>query len=77
MLGGGAELRWGVAPGSPEFATCNTQGDAHLARYNDEQSLRNALVRPPAGTPTPLGSGPATPEDIDVPDLLARLESQL
>jgi hypothetical protein len=67
------ELRWGADAGAgAEFATCNTQDAAHMARYNDEQTLRNYLERPAAGS-TPLGSGPAQGEDIDFVALIERV----
>jgi hypothetical protein len=67
------ELRWGAdASAGAEFATCNTQGEAHMKRYADEQTLRHYLERPPGGTLTPIGSGPATPEDIDFASLIER-----
>ena len=68
------EMRWGAYPSnSAEYASCNTQDAAHVQRFKDEQSLRNLIDRPAAGTPTPLGFGPAAHEDVDVPALLARL----
>ena len=44
-----------------------------MQRFNDEQSLRNLIDRPAAGTATPIGFGPQTHEDVDVPALLTRL----
>ncbi len=68
------EMRWGATPTSgAEYASCNTQDAAHAQRFKDEQSLRNIIDRPAAGTPTPIGFGPAAHEDVDVPALLARL----
>jgi hypothetical protein len=68
------EMRWGATPTSgAEYASCNTQDAAHVQRFTDEQSLRNIIDRPAAGTATPIGFGPATHEDVDVPALLARL----
>jgi hypothetical protein len=67
------EMRWGALPGGSEFATCNTQSEAYTKRFSDEASLRNIIDRPAAGTPTPLGTGPAQHEDVDVPALLQRL----
>jgi hypothetical protein len=68
------ELRWGAdASAGAEFSTCNTQDDAHVKRYNDEQSLRNYVDRPAGGTTTPLGSGPQTPTDIDFVARIQRL----
>jgi hypothetical protein len=68
------EMRWGAYPSNPaEFATCNTQSDAYTKRFHDETSMRNIIDRPAAGTPTPLGTGPAEHEDVDVPALLQRL----
>jgi hypothetical protein len=68
------EMRWGAYPTNmAEYASCNTQSDAHTKRFKDEKSLRNMIDRPAAGTPTPLGSGPAEHADIDVPALLHRL----
>jgi hypothetical protein len=67
------ELRWGADRASAEFATCNTQTPAHLERYDAEKSLRHHVARPADGTPTPLGSGPASAEDIDFVALVQRL----
>jgi hypothetical protein len=68
------EMRWGAYPSHlAEFATCDTQSDAYTKRWKDETSLRNIIDRPAAGTPTPLGTGPAVHEDVDVPALLQRL----
>lgn len=67
------ELRWGAEIGSSEYATCNTQSEAHLKRYNDEQTLRHHLDRPASG-PTPIGSGPATGVPIDFVATLERSE---
>jgi hypothetical protein len=68
------EMRWGAFPDHvAEYATCNTQSDAHVKRFKDEKSLRNIIDRPPQGTPTPLGMGPAEHEDVDVVALLHRL----
>lgn len=68
------EMRWGAYPkNSAEYASCNTQDAAHLQRFKDEATLRNVIDRPAAGTATPIGFGPATHEDVDVPALLARL----
>ena len=68
------EMRWGAYPNhAAEFATCNTQSEAYTKRFHDETSLRNIIDRPAAGTPTPLGTGPAEHEDVDVPALLQRL----
>lgn len=58
------ELRWGADLGGAEYATCNTQGEAHVKRYNDEQTLRHYLDRPANG-PTPIGSGPTIAAPID------------
>jgi hypothetical protein len=67
------ELRWGAdATAGAEFATCNTQDETHIKRYNDEQTLRNLVARPTSGTPTPLGSGPAQAEEIDFASLIER-----
>jgi hypothetical protein len=67
------ELRWGAdATAGAELATCNTQDDTHMKRYNDEQTLRNYITRPAAGTLTPIGSGPAQAEDIDFASLIER-----
>jgi hypothetical protein len=73
-----AEMRWGAHPGSAdEDASCSTLDADHTKRFDDERRMRNAIDRPPAGTPTPLGSwGPDTPEDIDVGALLGRLAQQ-
>jgi hypothetical protein len=69
-----AEMRWGAYPtDAAEFATCNTQSDAHKKRFDDERTLRNIIERPAAGTPTPFGFGPVTPEDVDVVKALAKL----
>jgi hypothetical protein len=68
------EMRWGAYPSAAaEFATCNTQSAEHKQRFADERTLRNLIDRPAAGTPTPIGFGPATPEDVDVVKLLTRL----
>jgi hypothetical protein len=68
------ELRWGAdSSAGAEFSTCNTQDDAHVKRYTDEQSLRNYVDRPASGTVTPLGSGPQTGADIDFVALIQRL----
>ena len=68
------ELRWGARPGSTrDYATCTTQDAAHVQRYSDQQTLRNVVDRPPPGTATPIGFGPESHEDVDVPALLARL----
>jgi hypothetical protein len=68
------EMRWGATPANAaEYASCNTRDAAHVQRFDDEQSLRNLIDRPAAGTATPIGFGPATHEDVDVPALLARL----
>lgn len=56
-----------------EYASCTTQDAAHVQRFDDEKSLRFLIDRPAAGTPTPIGFGPATHEDVDVPALLTRL----
>jgi hypothetical protein len=70
------EMRWGAYPNAVgEYSSCNTQGEAHVKRFNDEKSLRNIVDRLPAGTPTPIGTGPAEPEDIDVLALLNRLSA--
>ena len=68
------EMRWGAYPkNAAEYATCTTQDAAHVQRFNDEPTMRNIIDRPAAGTPTPVGYGPATHEDVDVPALLTRL----
>jgi hypothetical protein len=68
------EMRWGATPSNAqEYASCSTQDAAHVQRNDDEQTLRNIIDRPAAGTPTPIGFGPAAPEDVDVPALLTRL----
>jgi hypothetical protein len=68
------ELRWGAdASAGTELASCNTQDAPHVDRYAQEQTLRNYLDRPAAGTPTPLGSGPAQGADIDFVALIQRL----
>ncbi|MEA2747587.1 MAG: hypothetical protein QOI41_1730 [Myxococcales bacterium] len=68
------EMRWGAYPkNAQEYASCSTRDAAHEQRFTDEQSLRNIIDRPAAGTPTPIGFGPATHEDVDVSALLTRL----
>jgi hypothetical protein len=68
------EMRWGAYPkNAAEYATCTTQDEAHVQRWSDEATMRNIIDRPAAGTPTPVGYGPATHEDVDVPALLTRL----
>jgi hypothetical protein len=68
------EIRWGAYPkNTTEYASCTTQDAAHVQRFDDEKSLRNIIDRPAAGTPTPIGFGPATHDDVDVPALLTRL----
>ena len=68
------EMRWGAYPkNTTEYASCTTQDAAHVQRFDDEKSLRFLIDRPAAGTPTPIGFGPATHEDVDVPALLTRL----
>jgi hypothetical protein len=68
------EMRWGAYPkNTAEYASCTTQDAAHVQRFTDETSLRNLIDRPAAGTPTPVGFGPAAHEDVDVPALLTRL----
>jgi hypothetical protein len=68
------EMRWGAYPkNTAEYASCTTQDAAHVQRFTDEASLRNLIDRPAAGTPTPVGFGPATHEDVDVAALLTRL----
>ncbi|MDB4938146.1 MAG: hypothetical protein JWP87_5118 [Labilithrix sp.] len=68
------EMRWGAYPkNAAEYASCNTQDAAHVQRFVDETTLRNIIDRPAAGTATPIGFGPRTHEDVDVPALLARL----
>jgi hypothetical protein len=68
------EMRWGAFPNHVgENASCNTQSETHVKRFNDEKSMRNIIDRPPPGTLTPIGYGPAEHEDVDVPALLRRL----
>lgn len=68
------EMRWGAYPSDmAEWATCNTQSQAHVQRWNDEKTMRNIIDRPAAGTPTPIGTGPAEPEDVDIKALLEEL----
>lgn len=68
------EMRWGAYPTNlAEWATCNTQSEGHVKRFNDEKTMRNIIDRPAAGTPTPIGTGPAEPEDVDVKALLDQL----
>ena len=45
----------------------------HVRRFVDETTLRNIIDRQAAGTPTPIGFGPPTHDDVGVPALLARL----
>src|SRR5262249_33907819 len=47
------EMRWG-ADGA-EKRSCTTLDADHTKRFDDERRMRNAIDRPPAGTPTPLG----------------------
>ena len=68
------EMRWGAYPGSTqEYAKCNAQDADHVQRFKDQQTLRNLIDRPAAGTETPIGFGPQNHEDVDVPALLTRL----
>jgi hypothetical protein len=68
------EMRWGAYPtATAEFATCSTQTPEHLQRFEAEDTLRNIIDRPAAGTGTPLGFGPTTPEDANVLARLTRL----
>ncbi len=70
-----AEMRWGAYPSAPGAqAACNANDADHMQRFADERTLRNVIDRPAAGTDTPIGFGPATPEDIDVTALLARMQ---
>ncbi len=71
-----AEMRWGATSRqAQELATCSARDPAHVQRFDDERRLRNAIDRPPPGSPTPFDWGPDVPEDVDVPALLERLGS--
>lgn len=64
------EMRWGAHPGyAQEMASCRTDA-AHMKRFDDERTQRNAVDRE-YGAPTPFGWGPAAPEDVNVTKLLA------
>lgn len=63
------EMRWGAHPGvAAEMATCQAD-EAHLKRFDDERTQRNAVDRE-NGAPTPFGWGPSTPPDVNVTKLL-------
>jgi hypothetical protein len=66
------ELRWGLKPGHPEYDAAECSKNGKLDWYQRESSLRNAIDRE-YGSPTPLGWGPASPSDVNVPSLLQRL----
>ncbi len=69
------EMRWGAYPGTPsEQAACNAKDADHMQRFANERTMRNVIDRPAAGTDTPIGFGPATPQDIDVSALLSRMQ---
>jgi hypothetical protein len=63
------EMRWGAYPSQAgEMSTCRTSA-AHMKRFNDERTQRNAIDRE-YGAPTPFSWGPAQPEDVSVSKLL-------
>lgn len=63
------EMRWGAFPDhTEEAASCRMDG-AHMRRFDDERTQRNAIDRE-YGSPTPFGWGPAEPEDVSVTELL-------
>ncbi|MBS2013074.1 MAG: hypothetical protein JST00_09315 [Deltaproteobacteria bacterium] len=65
------EMRWGAHPSfAQEMASCRTS-PAHLQRFEDERTQRNAVDRE-YGAPTPFGWGPPVPEDVNVTKLLER-----
>jgi hypothetical protein len=67
------ELRWGAHPDKvpAEFASCPDSPDK-ITWYRDEYRLRNIIDRPADGATT-LDSGPAQPENINIPALLQSL----
>jgi hypothetical protein len=68
------EMRWGAFPDHvAEYASCNTQSEPYVKRFNDEKTMRNVIDQPPPGTPTPIGYGPPEHQDVDVVALLQRL----
>jgi hypothetical protein len=63
------EMRWGAFNSHPdEMATC-TMDAAHMQRFNDERTQRNAIDRE-YGNPTPFSFGPGQPEDVNVTEVL-------
>ncbi len=70
------ELRWGAKPGVGEYNAAACDVGQKMWWYRHEDTLRFEIDRG-YGRSTPLGSGPRTPEPINVRAVLENTDSQL